>query len=112
MNHPSSNYRIDAVFGLQEEAILVTHQVQCDSSTYGFSAIGFDWTSGNPALPVIYASQSPSYSGYLSSRYALAPPIGFHFWQAIESSGGGAGAVFYGTTAGTFASGMTFNARM
>lgn len=109
MMNESTNNRAEGVFGLQEDSVDLTLTVMLSGTNTGYSAISMDWPGGGagPALPSIFPSEA---SGILVSHHVNVPPIGFHFWQALEASGGD--TTFYGFAADSWTSGMTFNARM
>lgn len=108
MMNESAENRAEGVFGLQEESVDLTLTVMLSGSNTGYSAISMDWQAGEgPALPSIFPSEA---SGILVSHHLNLPPIGFHYWQALEASGGD--TTFYGFAADSWTSGLTFNTRM
>ena len=109
MNNSAEN-RVEAVFGMQEEALDIRFLLNYFTDSSCFASIGLDWqTDENPADPVIFESVGAS-TGALNAYWTRLPPLGFHYWQALEASTGT--TTFYGYTLGSTASGMTFFTRM
>ena len=108
MMNESAENRAEGVFGLAEEAVDLTFTIMLSGSATGYAAISMDWQAGeNPALPSIFPSWD---HGVLPCHHVNIPPIGFHYWQALEASGGD--TTFYGLTDGAWTSGLTFYSRM
>lgn len=103
--------RVETVVGLQEEAVDVTFIAVYATDGAAYAAIGLDYgTDGdNPADPTIFGSVGAS-QGELTSKWTALPPLGFHYWQAIEASVGN--TTFYGYTTGSTSAGITFMTRM
>jgi len=108
MMNESAENRAEGVFGLQEDAVDLTLTLMLSGTNTGYAAISMDWQTGeNPALPSIFPSEA---SGTLVSHHVNTPPAGFHYWQALEASGGD--TTFYGLADGSWTSGLTFYSRM
>jgi hypothetical protein len=109
MMNGSAENRVEMVQGLPEEAVDVTLLLMFSTDSAAYSAIGLDWQDGeSPKTPVIFESSGGSHG--LNCRWVGVPPIGFHFWQALEAATGT--TTFYGTTPDSSASGITIYTRM
>lgn len=107
-NNQAARNRVSAVFGLAEDAINVASQIMVGpgASGGGYNAIGLDLT--NAPIGAYGQVFGPIYA--VSPARYVSTQIGFHFWQALETTDGVA-AAFYGTGA-TSRCGLFFNTRM
>lgn len=110
MFNNSANNRVEMVAGLQEEVADISFLAVYATDGSAYASIGLDWqTDENPADPVIFGSVGAS-QGVLPAKWTSIPPLGFHYWQAIEAATGN--TTFYGYTIGSTASGLSFMTRM
>jgi hypothetical protein len=118
MLNESTDNRIEAVIGLQENAftLSLTGSVECGGFVGGSAAaaIGLDWVSGPPAPPTLFSARGvQTGKGTLTSTHTSTPAAGFHYWQALQGALGGLmSATFYGSANNEFMSGMSFNGPM
>jgi len=110
MFNNSAENRVEMVVGLREELVDLTFLAVYATDGSAYAAIGLDWQDAeNPADPTLFGSVGAS-QGVLPAKWTALPPLGFHYWQAIEAATGN--TTFYGYTIGSTSSGMSFLTRM
>jgi hypothetical protein len=111
MNSTAAN-RFEAVLGLQEDSVDVMLLLMATTGAgIAYSAIAQDWTSGDPVMPTVYQASGANQDTAMTSHHSTMPAAGFHTWHALQSTSGVL-ATFWGLLADSWASGLTFNARM